>query len=135
MRYIDLMLFLPGLLSVILTRKKQRLGDLLAKTMVSYSRHEAQENQYLYVKQSDYLYLLEGLHPEPVPEIDMRAFLKFAYQTFLREGHKERYQPRFESWETLARRYVPLSTTKGLDQLTTLLFFAEYCQQSMNRKK
>ncbi len=135
MRYIDLVILLPGLLSVILSRKNQRLGDLVAKTMVSYSRHEAQENEYLYVKQSDYLYLREVLNPEPVPQADMQAFLKFAYQTFIRTGHKARHEPGLETWEQLARRYVPLSTAKEMEQLTILLFFAEYCQQTMNRTR
>jgi uncharacterized RDD family membrane protein YckC len=133
LRYVDTMLILPGLLSFLLTQKKQRLGDLLAGTMVSYSQHDSQETDYLYVKQSNYLYLQEVLHPEPVPEADMREYLKFAYQEFILGGRDERHHPRREHWEKLARQYVPESIFKNLDQLTTLLFFAEYCQQTLNR--
>lgn len=135
MRYVDMMLILPGLLSMLLTKKNQRLGDLLAGTMVSYSHHDAQESDYLYVKQSDYLYLREALSPQPVPEATMREFLTFAYPAFIRAGRQERYHPHFEDWERLARQYVPQSVAQGLDQLTTLLFFAEYCQQTINRMK
>jgi hypothetical protein len=133
LRYIDTMLILPGLLSFLLTQKKQRLGDLLAGTMVSYSQHDSQETDYLYVKQSNYLYLQEVLHPEPVPEADMREYLTFAYREFILGGHHERQQPHRAPWERLARQYVPESIFKNLDQLTTLLFFAEYCQQTLNR--
>jgi uncharacterized RDD family membrane protein YckC len=132
MRYVDVMFVLPGLLSILLTKKHQRLGDLLAGTMVSYSRHEAQENAYLYVKQSDYLYLHEVLSPQPVPETTMREFLTFAYQEFIRAKHQERHQPYWESWEQVARQYVPHAAAKELDQLTILLFFAEYCHQTIN---
>ena len=133
LRYVDTMLILPGLLSFLLTQKKQRLGDLLAGTMVSHSQHDSQETDYLYVKQSNYLYLQEVLHPEPVPDADMREYLTFAYQEFILGGGHERYRPHRESWEKLARQYVPESIFKNLDQLTTLLFFAEYCQQTLNR--
>lgn len=133
LRYVDTMLILPGLLSFLLTQKKQRLGDLLAGTMVSYSPHDSQEADYLYVKQSNYLYLQEVLHPEPVPEADMREYLTFAYHEFILGGRDERQCSRREHWEKLARQYVPESIFKNLDQLTTLLFFAEYCQQTLNR--
>lgn len=132
LRYVDTMLILPGLLSFLLTQKKQRLGDLLAGTMVSYSQHDSQEIDYLYVKQSNYLYLQEVLHPEPVPEADMREYLTFAYHEFILGGRDERHHPRRAHWEKLARQYVPESIFKNLDQLTTLLFFAEYCQQTLN---
>ncbi len=133
MRYIDTMLVLPGLLSFLLTQKRQRLGDLMSGTMVSYSRYDSQERTYTYVKQGDYLYLREALNPEPVPEHQMRAFLAFAYKEFiLSSNNKERYQSTFETWEHIARQYLPPSEIEGLDQLTILLFFAEYCQQAMN---
>jgi uncharacterized RDD family membrane protein YckC len=132
LRYVDLMFVLPGVLAFLLTQKHQRLGDMLAGTMVSYSRHEAHENDYLYVKQSDYLYLRETLAPQTVPEATMRDFLQFAYQAFMRADQQERQQPHFAKWERIARQYVPQANDKGLDQLTTLLFFAEYCQQTLN---
>ena len=134
LRYIDVMLVLPGLLSYLLTQKRQRLGDILAGTMVSYSRYDSEEGTYTYVKQGDYLYLRETLNPQPVPEEQMRAFLAFAYKTFiLSKQTQERYQQQHVIWEEMARRYLPPSEIEELDQLTILLFFAEYCQQTMNR--
>jgi hypothetical protein len=130
LRYVDLMFVLPGVLAFLLTQKHQRLGDMLAGTMVSYSRHEAHENDYLYVKQSDYLYLRETLVPQTVPEATMRDFLQFAYQAFIRADQRERQQSHFEKWERVARQYMPQASE--VDQLTTLLFFAEYCQQTLN---
>jgi len=135
LRYVDMLLVLPGLLAWLLTKKHQRLGDLLAGTMVAYSRYDAQENDYLYVKQSDYLYLHEALSPQPVPEATMREFLTFAYQEFIRSRRQERHRPHGEAWEKVARQYVPQAATTGLDQLTTLLFFAEYCHQTINHMK
>jgi len=104
----------------------------LAGTMVSYSRHDAHENNYLYVKQSDYLYLRETLVPQTVPEATMRDFLQFAYQAFIRADQRERQRSHFEKWEYVARQYIPQAGEKNVDQLTTLLFFAEYCQQTLN---
>jgi uncharacterized RDD family membrane protein YckC len=135
LRYVDIMLVLPGLLAFLLTQKHQRLGDLLAGTMVSYSHHEAREHEYLYVKQSDYLYLREILTPLPVPSTTMRDFLQFVYQAFICSNLPVHQQPYVEKWERIARQYVPQSTEKGLDQLTTLLFFAEYCQQTINHDR
>ncbi len=134
MRYIDTMLVLPGLLSFLLTQKRQRLGDIMSGTMVSYSRYDSQERTYTYVKQSDYLYLLEALNPKPVPEDQMRAFLAFAYKEFILSKQNREHDPSaFESWEHTARQYLPPSESEQLDQLTVLLFFAEYCQQTMNQ--
>jgi uncharacterized RDD family membrane protein YckC len=131
MRYVDLMLVLPGLLSWLLTQKRQRLGDVLAGTMVAYSRYEARETDYLYVKQSDYRYLLEILRPQPVPQTTVEQFLSFAYKEFIR-ARPHTPASRVE-WEQVARQYVPQAT--GLDQLTILLFFAEYCYQTSNRQQ
>lgn len=134
MRYIDTMLVLPGLLAFLLTQKRQRLGDLISGTMVSYSRYDSQEVTYTNVKQGDYLYLREALNPVPVPEHHMREFLAFAYKEFILSKHqRERHQSEFETWEHMARQYLPASEVEELDQLTILLFFAEHCQQTMNQ--
>lgn len=134
-RYVDMLFIVPGLLACLLTSKRQRLGDLLAGTMVAYSRHEAQERDYLYVKQSDYRYLLEVLSPLPVPEATRSEFLSFAYQEFVRTRGPAQPSAQRETWDKMARQYVPQATTRGLDQLTTLLFFAEYCYQTANTTK
>ena len=134
LRYVDMMFVLPGVLSWLLTKKRQRLGDVLAGTMVAYSRYDAQENDYLYVKQSDYRYLLEILRPQPVPEATMQKFLTFAYEAFIRPRPQPSEPLLRAEWEQVVRQYVPQATAKGLDQLTTLLFFAEYCHQTINHK-
>ena len=137
LRYIDFMLVLPGLLTFVLTEKRQRLGDLLAGTMVIYFQHDFQAGNYLYMTQSDYDVLYEVLQPAPVPETMARAYLKFAYPTFIRDGRQDRYHPAYQPWELRVRQYLPHvlpETESELDQLTLLLFFAEYCQQTLHCK-
>jgi uncharacterized RDD family membrane protein YckC len=50
MRYIDGFLLLPGLISVLVTDRKQRLGDLLSDTLVVWSKNEEEAGGFLYVK-------------------------------------------------------------------------------------
>ena len=135
MRYVDVLLVLPGLLSFVLTPKRQRLGDLITGAMVSYSRYDAQEAKYLYVKQSDYLYLKEILSPNPVPEHQMREFLKFSYKNFIVSTPQMDNHEELEIWKEIACEFMPKAAEKGLDRLTILLFFAEYCQQNMHQLK
>ena len=135
MRYVDVLLVLPGLLSFVLTQKRQRLGDLMTGAMVSYSRYDAQEAEYLYVKQSDYLYLKEILSPQPMSQDEMRDFLKFSYRTFILPRAKHDNDEEMEYWKDVACRFMPKAAEKELDRLTILLFFAEYCQQTLNHVK
>lgn len=128
-RYVDCGLLLPGLISMAVTERKQRIGDLVCATLVVYSKSREERQKFLYVKQEDFEYLRELLGPLPVPEDVGRQFLHVAYPIFIlgrTPSHPEDLLP----WEELARTYLPGAKNQNLDQTTVLLFFAEHCFQA-----
>jgi uncharacterized RDD family membrane protein YckC len=128
-RYIDCGMILPGLISMAMTERKQRIGDLVCATLVVYSKSREERDKYLYVKQEDFEYLRELLTPLPVTEEISRQFLHVAYPIFIlgrTPSHPEDLVP----WEELARSYLPGAKNQDLDQTTVLLFFAEHCFQT-----
>jgi uncharacterized RDD family membrane protein YckC len=132
MRYIDCGLIFPGLISMAVSEKRQRLGDLLCSTLVVYSRKGEEGEKFLYVKQADFEYMKGLLSPLPVTEEICRQFLHVAYPIFILgklPSHPEDLLP----WEELARTYLPGAKGQNLDQTTILLFFAEHCFQSHYR--
>jgi uncharacterized RDD family membrane protein YckC len=131
-RYIDCGLILPGLISMAVTERKQRIGDLVCATLVVYSKSREERQKYLYVKQEDFDYLRELLAPLPVPEEIGRQFLHVAYPIFIL-GRTPTHPEDLAPWEELARSYLPGAKNQDLDRTTVLLFFAEHCFQTHYR--
>jgi uncharacterized RDD family membrane protein YckC len=134
-RYIDCGLLLPGLISMAVTERKQRIGDLVCATLVVHSQSREDLQKHLYVKREDFERLSELVQPAPVPEEVRRQFLNVAYPMFILgrlPSHPEDLLP----WEELARSYLPgaKAVAGGLDQTTVLLFFAEHCFQAHNEE-
>jgi uncharacterized RDD family membrane protein YckC len=127
-RYIDCGLIFPGIISMAVTERKQRIGDLVCATLVVYSRSREERDKYLYVKQEDFEYLRELLTPQLVPEETCRQFLHIAYPIFIL-GHSVTHPEDLKPWEDLARSFLPGAKSQNLDQTTVLLFFAEHCFQ------
>lgn len=128
-RYIDCGLLLPGLISMAVTERKQRIGDLVCATLVVYSKSREERQKYLYVKQEDFEYLRELLTPLPVPEEIGRQYLHVAYPIYIL-GRVPTHPEDLLPWEELARSYLPGAKDQNLDQTTVLLFFAEHCFQA-----
>ena len=127
--YFDLGFVFPGLISILATQRKQRLGDLAAGTMVVHSAQTEQQDNYLYITQEEYLMLQDVLTLEPISSDLAEEFLKFAYPYFItRKTTPAAYE--LESWETRARSYVTNADDHHLDQRSLLLFLAEYCFQT-----
>lgn len=131
LRYIDCMLVLPGLLSMGASRRKQRLGDLAAGTLVVYSSRKERRDEFVYISQDEYLYLIGVLKPQAVDKEMCSRFLAFAYPRFVRGKLQENVEQEQE-WEGFAHHYLPEAKARGLDRQTTLLFFAEHCFQTFH---
>ena len=127
--YFDAGFIFPGLISILVTDRGQRLGDLAARTMVTYSKRTEEQGDYLYITQEQYYLLKDTLNPLPVPASLVEDYLRFSYKYFItREtmpGETE-----LSRWESLALTYVPKAPQHGLDQQSVLLYFAEYCFQN-----
>ncbi len=127
MRYIDLMLVLPGLISVIASSKRQRLGDMMAGTMVVYSASREEKDSFFYVSQDDYWRFHDALKPLPVDDETVKSFSLFAYQQLRkREFDGERDG---EKWVEIAKRYISNPDGQPVEPLALLRFFAEHCRR------
>ena len=127
--YVDVGLFLPGLISILATQRNQRLGDLAAGTMVSHSSQMEEQSNYLYITQEEY-HMLQGiLKLNPISAQRSDEYLRFAYKYFITKQVVPS-SDELGSWEVRARRYIVNAEEHGLDQQSVLLFLAEHCFQN-----
>jgi len=129
--YIDVPLILPGLISVFVSEKRQRVGDMAAQTMVVHSRSQELQQGSMYVNREDYLLLREHLQPAEIDSQTITSYLKFAYQEFLAHSVETSSVER-ASWLARLHSYLPKAKELGLTDDTILLFFAEHCTQIQN---
>ncbi len=132
LRYVDCLFVLPGLLCLILNKKKQRLGDMMAGTMVVYSKHSETGGDFLYIKQEEFQYLLDALKPGAVTVDTAAQYLLYAYPRFVTRTFAED-KAQDEQWYRSSLSFMPDAATRGLDQRTALLFFAELCYQTVHK--
>ncbi|MEZ4814756.1 MAG: RDD family protein [Bdellovibrionota bacterium] len=52
--YVDMLFILPGFISMLCTRKKQRLGDLASDTLVVFSQNRADTERFLYLTKTQF---------------------------------------------------------------------------------
>lgn len=133
MRYIDCVLILPGMLSIILTQKCQRLGDMMAGTLVIHSSHQEEAGNFLYMKQDDFLVLKESWTPSTVPLDVCKTYLEFAYPVFC-QGKEPKVYGEVEKWQDISLNFVHPKTADPIEQQTLLLFFAELCFQTYQKR-
>jgi len=134
-RIIDCLLIVPGLLSIALTKKHQRLGDLVAGTWVVYSRRKEAEGSFIYVTPEQYHLYFEALRPAVVPEDESQSFLAFSHSEFISKRGRTWTPGEYQEWENFVLHYVPQAKARGLDRNSLFLFFAEYCLQTVNLRK
>lgn len=144
-RYIDQFLLLPGLISVLATDRKQRIGDLSANTMVVYSKAAGERDQYRFMEQAQYHYWCTLLKPGPIANKEADLFLGFAFPYLSGTKAATEGEIKFVI-ETIWRYLTPPGSSaspnspvvedqiKKLDNLTLIVFFAEYCFQSTKSK-
>jgi len=132
-RYVDFLLLLPGPISCLATDRRQRLGDLVAGTMVVYSKESEETQQFIYVAQNEYHVFVEALSPKPVPPQICDEYLGFAYPVFIL-GAQTLGTEQVARWEPVAREYLSFGAgTPAIDPESLLRFFAEVCVQTLNR--
>jgi len=127
-RYID-MLVIPGIISWAVTERRQRIGDIMAGTFVTYSKKQESSMDGLYMKTEDYNYIYEVAQPVATIETDlMHEYLQFSNLVFLSTSEvPDKIRILIPGWETKIRPYFQGEQQQRLDQTTALLFFAEYC--------
>lgn len=132
-RYVDCVLIVPGLLSVCLSRQRQRIGDLAAGTLVTHSPRSERKRDFLYIRAEDYLWLAESLEPRPIPAELRERFLRFAYPYFvLRQAQASPAE--LASWESSLRPFIRDPSSLQLNQVSLLRFLAEYCFQTASHQ-
>lgn len=132
MRYLDVLLFFPGLISCVATQRSQRLGDLMAGTMVVHSDLFEAKDSFLFVSQEDYWLFHDVLQPTPVDDHTAKGYSVFAHRN-LRTGVVD--PTNHSSWLAIARKHIANPKNKQIDESSLLLFFAEYCRQQQLKKK
>lgn len=136
-RYVDL-LGLPAIISFNLTLRKQRIGDLAAGTMVTFSQKDSNKVNYLYIKETDYKYFNEVLQPPKIARSLIEEYLAFAYSYYItheQSGTLLAMQPTLDHWESTIKGLLPKTQSIEIDQNSLLLFFAELCHQKMLKQK
>lgn len=126
--YLDSLLFIPAAISMMVTERRQRVGDVLAGTMVVYSKSQEESREFLYVSREDYRLLHSHLNPTPVPQPTCEAYLRFANAAFLMSEENQLVGEK-DHWLRIAREHLIRTQELGLNDLTVLRFFAELCYQ------
>ncbi len=127
--YLDVIFFIPAAVSMALTKRRQRVGDVLAGTMVVHSRVREQGQQSIYVKQEDYLAIKAHLQLPEIPRDVRSSYLIAANRAYL---ENEQYQLAGElaQWSAYFRGLLGGQAERlELNDTTVLRFMAEHCFQ------
>ena len=125
MRYIDIFMFFPGLISCVSSARGQRLGDMMANTLVVYSDSSYTSETYLFVTQEDYWLFHDTLQPLSIEKSVANDYLKYAYRDLLKSA-----SPIPDShWIGIAHQHIQNPNDQEVEDLSLLKFFAEYCRR------
>ncbi|MFW7377441.1 MAG: RDD family protein [Oligoflexus sp.] len=135
LRYIDCALMLPGLISIYLSKRGQRLGDMAAGTLVIYSQAQEDADLYLYINRDDYLLVLPYITVNAIEADTARRYLTFAYAAFI-QNHSEAIMADDERayWQEFAKENLQFKEGFALSPKDQMLFLAEYCHQFLRGK-
>ncbi|HMQ10000.1 MAG TPA: RDD family protein [Oligoflexia bacterium] len=139
MRHFEASLILPGLISMLATKKSQRLGDLMTGTMVVHTPKDERKSDYLYLDEDSFRSLNDQLTPTQVLEpVHCKAFLKQVFPVFVSKLADES-----QALETLARaesiytQYYQANQTLDLTGIAAkenfLRFHAQRCFDYVNK--
>ncbi|MCI5071752.1 RDD family protein [bacterium] len=99
MRHFEASLILPALISMLLTKKSQRLGDLMTGTMVVHTPKDERKSDFLYLDEDSFRSLNDLLSSKQILEpVDCKAFLKQVFPVFISKLADE-----YQKQELLAR--------------------------------
>ena len=133
-RYVDCGLIIPALSSVAATKKKQRLGDLAASTLVVHSAQKEAQTQNLYLSSDDYYMLRDSVPFKEISLDDCKHYLSFAYPEFVM-GTRVSTAESLVEWERWAKSLLQAEPNPPMEQRTILLYLAEHCFQTLNQKQ
>lgn len=133
-RYIDCFLVFPGLLCICLTGRRQRLGDLMVGSVVTYSKHEEQKSSFLYVPQDAFIYLQSELKPESLPEGMRDRFLAYAFRRFVNKDPAAQSISEERPWVEMIRSKMSPEKVASVSSEDLLRFYAELCFKEKNAK-
>lgn len=125
--YLDYAFFLPGLIAMGLTQRRQRTGDLIADTMVVYSEKSEKDGNFIYILRADYEAIANRFGQLTLPSEMVDQFRTFASHLYL--ARADGLESSCENWDRLLRQYNPQATALGLNQNTLLRFVAERLHQ------
>jgi len=130
-RIVDVMLLVPGIFTMIITEKNQRLGDLLAGTMVVRSRSEEEKSQSHYLNSEEFYAMLETLKPTRFePEVE-KSFLQFCFNHFTLGAHDKTNQY-LADWIKAVNFQFKNQPADKYPPITLLRFYAEFALKSVN---
>ncbi len=131
--YVDGLFFFVALFTMALTKRRQRIGDLLAGTEVLWTpeTHLQLQTASLYLRGEDFkrisAVLAADVISRPIEQSTRNEFLKFAYASFIagRAAEVASQRPRWLSY--IRERFQPAPVVKlGDDAL--LRYFAALCE-------
>ncbi|MBF0491317.1 MAG: RDD family protein [Deltaproteobacteria bacterium] len=132
LRYIDCLLIFPGLLSILLSKNHQRLGDLVCGTQVIFLPKKEKEEQFLYITPEQYHLYSEALEAAAVPGETAQNYLGFAYPYFISKTQRASAEKIEEILSDL-KKVLPKAVNLKVDQESLMLFFAEHCHQQLKK--
>lgn len=128
--YLDAILFIPAAISMMLTKRRQRVGDLLAGTMVVHSKSREESQHFIYVKQEDYQAILAHLQVPVIPPDVRQSYLVAANRAFLM-NELVRLEAELAQWSSYWRGQLQGQAERlNLNDTTVLRFMAEHCFQA-----
>ncbi|MES2965026.1 MAG: RDD family protein [Bdellovibrionota bacterium] len=132
--YLDAIFLIPAAISIMVTQRRQRVGDVLAGTMVVYSKSREESQQFIYVKQEDYRAILAHLQMPTIPGDVRRSYLIAANRAFLMNEQMQ-LQSELSQWSAYFRGLLTGQAERlELNDTTVLRFMAEHCFQ-LDRKE
>jgi len=132
LRYVDCVLLVPGLICISLTERRQRLGDLAAKTRVVYAKREEEAHISLFMRYERYALLLSSQPTRPIARTVAREFLAHASRRLV-FGEAAGSDGRPDSALIAAfESATQLQRPPGLDDAECLRFFAELCNRRLS---
>lgn len=132
LRYIDCGLLVPGLVCISLSEKRQRLGDLAARTRVVYARRDEESSIALYMSYERYVLLLASQPSGPIPRGFATRFLSHASRKLIL-GEPTGSDGRPDSaWVADFESAAQLQRPSGIDDQECLRFFAELCNRRLS---
>ena len=127
MRYIDCFLVLPGLISIILTKRSQRLGDLMSSTMVIYSEKKEKSVHSRYIDHHSYELLKPIIQPKLPPEPFADKLLQYAFHRFISSSGVINASGLDSEWRVQIEPFIGGSKEEQVDNEMIIRFFAEHC--------